>query len=153
MSRAIVILVISFVIGAGCALIVRAGLHHPYAVTDAPMSSPPAMDAHAPVHLPAEPSTPASALAPVTAPKPSASAPPAPVGALDLSGILALKPGKDTVNTICPVCGFEVDPTLPTSTYHGLVVGFGCRPNRCKEKFDAEPERYGPAALANRKAE
>lgn len=57
------------------------------------------------------------------------------------------------VNSVCPVCGADVDPALPTSFYHGHIIGFGCRPNRCKERFDADPERFGPAALANRKAE
>jgi YHS domain-containing protein len=51
------------------------------------------------------------------------------------------------VNTICAICGMAVDPNLPTATYQGKTIGFGCR--MCPPKFKADPERYGPAYLGN----
>lgn len=55
------------------------------------------------------------------------------------------------VNTICPVCGMEVDPEIPSAHYKGAMVGFGCA--ECPAEFAADPERYGPAALKNVEAE
>jgi YHS domain-containing protein len=52
------------------------------------------------------------------------------------------------VNTVCAICGMEVDPKLPTAVYQGKVIGFGCK--RCPAEFAANPETYGPAALENR---
>jgi YHS domain-containing protein len=49
------------------------------------------------------------------------------------------------VNTTCAICGMPVDPNLPTATYQGKTIGFGCR--MCPPKFQADPERYGPAFL------
>lgn len=188
MSRALVILIISFAAGAGLGLVVRAGFHRPYAMPDAAASVVPPMTmtghhdehgdmAHAPMsgdqsqHHADGPlagsgtttGAPARAVPAAASGTPSSPALHAPAaqlpgpavepGPLESSGVLAVKPGRDTINTICPVCGFEVEPSLPTSTYHGKVIGFGCRANRCKEKFDADPDRFGPAGLANRKAE
>ncbi|HEY0592442.1 MAG TPA: heavy metal translocating P-type ATPase, partial [Thermoanaerobaculia bacterium] len=47
-----------------------------------------------------------------------------------------------------PVCGMWIDPTKAagTSEYRGETIHF-CSP-RCKEKFDAEPERYMTAESA-----
>jgi|GEM_PF-1113582 YHS domain-containing protein len=163
MSRALVILAISFAIGAALALTVRAGLHRPYAASDmpapvkhgaaaaaaspAPAPAPADDDQHAPrFHAAAPPPAAAPAAPPAATAKPGAEG-------LTTRGVLAPRPGIDTVNTICPVCGFEVDLSLPTSSYHGKAIGFGCLPKRCKEKFDADPEYFGPAALQNRKAE
>ena len=55
------------------------------------------------------------------------------------------------VNTVCAICGMTVDPKIPTALYHGKVIGFGCK--ACPPKFAADPERYGPAALANQVVE
>ncbi len=55
------------------------------------------------------------------------------------------------VNTICAICGMPVDPALPTATYQGQTIGFGCR--ACPATFAKEPEKYGPAALQNRVVE
>lgn len=52
------------------------------------------------------------------------------------------------VNTVCAICGMEVDPKLPTALYQGKVIGFGCK--RCPAEFAANPDTYGPAALENR---
>lgn len=51
------------------------------------------------------------------------------------------------VNTVCAICGMEVDPDLPTATYQGKTIGFGCR--ACPPKFKADPDKYGPAYLRN----
>jgi YHS domain-containing protein len=52
-----------------------------------------------------------------------------------------------TVNSICAICGMEVDPDLPTAEYQGKTIGFGCR--ACPPKFKANPDKYGPAYLRN----
>lgn len=58
------------------------------------------------------------------------------------------QPGADRpVNTVCAICGMDVDPTLPTATYKGKTIGFGCR--MCPPKFKADPDRYGPYYLRN----
>ena len=51
------------------------------------------------------------------------------------------------VNTHCAICGMEVDPKLPTLTYQGKTIGFGCK--LCPPKFKAEPDKYGPSYLRN----
>ena len=51
------------------------------------------------------------------------------------------------VNTVCAICGMKVDPDLPTVTYQGKTIGFGCR--MCPPKFKADPDKYGPAYLRN----
>lgn len=43
-------------------------------------------------------------------------------------------------NTICPVMGRPVNPSVPTSVYQGRVIGFCCR--ACKPMFDADPSAY-----------
>ena len=51
------------------------------------------------------------------------------------------------VNTVCALCGMDVDPSLPPATYQGRLVGFGCA--ACPPKFARDPDRYGPHALRN----
>lgn len=51
------------------------------------------------------------------------------------------------VNSICAICGMEVDPDLPTAEYQGKTIGFGCK--ACPPKFKANPDKYGPAYLRN----
>lgn len=51
------------------------------------------------------------------------------------------------VNTLCAICGMAVDPKLPTVTYQGKTIGFGCK--MCPPKFQAEPDKYGPIYLRN----
>ncbi len=69
--------------------------------------------------------------APVPAPAPSASAPAAP----------------RVINTICPICGMDVDPSIPPAAWDGVLVGFGCR--ACPPEFVNDPARYGAAARTN----
>ncbi len=41
----------------------------------------------------------------------------------------------------CPVCAKPVDRgAAPTSVYQGVTYYFRCP--RCKDRFDAEPQRY-----------
>ena len=54
---------------------------------------------------------------------------------------------KSTVNTICAICGMDVDPSIKPAEYQGKLVGFGCR--ACPPRFAADPERWGPSALRN----
>ena len=51
------------------------------------------------------------------------------------------------VNTVCPVCGMDVDPGIKPVVYQGKLVGLGCA--ACPPKFAKEPDRYGPHALRN----
>jgi len=53
------------------------------------------------------------------------------------------------MNGRCPVCGADVDLEDPpaTSYFDGAEYSFCCE--RCKEDFDANPERYvSPSAAA-----
>ena len=60
----------------------------------------------------------------------------------------APNPAQGTpVNTTCAICGMPVDPKLPTATYQGKTIGFGCR--MCPPKFKAAPDKYGPTYLRN----
>lgn len=72
---------------------------------------------------------------------PAAVAAPAPSS----PGATATAGPGNPVNTTCAICGMPVDPRLPTATYQGKTIGFGCR--MCPPKFQADPERYGPAFL------
>jgi len=56
------------------------------------------------------------------------------------------KPGAP-VNTVCAICGMDVDPSLPTELYKGKAIGFGCR--MCPQTFKSDPDRYGPYYLRN----
>jgi hypothetical protein len=51
------------------------------------------------------------------------------------------------VNTVCAICGMDVDPDIQPATYQGKLVGFGCA--ACPPKFAKDPDRYGPSALRN----
>lgn len=51
------------------------------------------------------------------------------------------------VNTVCAICGMDVDPKLPTLEYQGKKIGFGCK--MCPPKFKADPDKYGPYYLRN----
>jgi hypothetical protein len=69
------------------------------------------------------------------------SQPPSPVSGLPTSV------SNPPVNTVCAICGMDVDPKLPTAEYQGKTIGFGCR--MCPPKFKAEPDKFGPLYLRN----
>jgi hypothetical protein len=142
----------AFVVGCLAALAARAAWFQPYADHSGPPAAPvyaqmvtnpsaPAADPHAGHTAPAAPAAPAVAPVPAVAPAPAVD---------PHAGHGALKTGA-TVNTVCAICGMDVDPSIKPATYKGKLVGFGCR--MCPPKFAADPERYGPAALENRVVE
>lgn len=66
----------------------------------------------------------------------------------DSTGDFAADPRKGTVvNSVCPICGMDVDPSIPSAQYNGYLIGFGCR--ACPPTFSENPERYTSAALEN----
>ncbi len=121
----------TFVLGAVVALAIRTARHDPHA---APAADPHAGHAHA---------APAPS-APATLPPGATAAPAAPAPASDHH---AAAPASTPVNTVCAICGMKVDPSLPTATYQGKTIAFGCR--MCPPKFKAEPDKYGPLYLRN----
>lgn len=148
MARNIFIFLGTFVAGALIALVVRAAMFNPHAGHEAaastggeyaPMVSnalAPAGAAQArPASAPANPSK-------TEAVKPSA-------GSHENHGSAsAAAPAKGKpVNTVCAICGMDVDPKLPTAEYKGQTIGFGCR--MCPPKFKADPDRWGPLYLKN----
>ncbi len=135
MTRHLIIFAACFLLGAVVTAVIRTARHNAYeghqgAHTVAPAST---VDPHAGHGVPAPAAAPATAdphaghAMPV---EPAAGAP---------------------VNTTCAICGMPVDPKLPTATYQGKTIGFGCK--ACPPMFAAEPERYGPAALKNQVVE
>ena len=76
---------------------------------------------------------------------------PAPAAALPALPSAAPSSAPTAVNTVCALCGMAVDPKIPTALYQGRIIGFGCK--ACPPRFAADPERYGPAALANQVVE
>jgi YHS domain-containing protein len=123
---------LTFVLGAAAAFGVRTALHKPY--TDAPAASAPneykpmvanETGAAAQSHDHAKPTQ-----APAAQAKPRDHAD---------------KAKSAPVNTICSICGMDVDPELPTETYQGKTIGFGCA--ACPPKFRANPDKYGPYYL------
>lgn len=147
--RTAIIFALCFAIGATAALIGRAAFHKPYREEPAAVHSPakaapaepaghegmPSMGSSTPPAA-AAPGLPATAAPPATAPA-APSTVPAPVS----TG------SPKVVNTICAICGMDVDPAIAPIAYQGQLVGFGC--GACPPKFKREPDRYGPAALKN----
>lgn len=130
MTKSIFIFLVTFAVGALLALVTRAALHDPHSGHESHVAT---RADHAPM------------VTNVLAPTPATNAPgparPAPAGP-----VAAAEPGKP-VNTLCAICGMDVDPRLPTAEYQGQTIGFGCR--MCPPKFKAEPDRYGPLYLKN----
>lgn len=145
MTRNIFIFLGTFVAGAVIALIVRAAAFkpepdhegHPANAGDyAPLVSNPLAPANAPAAKPV--ATPPVPVEKTITPDPHAN-----------HGAAAATPAAagQTVNTVCAICGMEVDPDLPTMQYKGQTIGFGCKV--CAPKFKADPDRYGPQYLKN----
>lgn len=128
MIRHSIVFIATFVVGAVVALATRAALHDPH--PDVTVS--PAPEQSAMVHHPLVP-----------AEKP---APAVPHGEKSTDGPPAASRNVP-VNTVCAICGMDVDPSIPTAEYQGKTIGFGCR--MCPSKFKANPDKYGPAYLRN----
>jgi YHS domain-containing protein len=157
MIRNLTLFAATFVAGALIALAARAAWFNPH--SDAP-ADPVAGGDYAPMvtnpltpNASSAPSLPAPTVAAATTPAsgaPSASANPhahhgsaAPAAPAPVPEVAASAP----VNTVCAICGMDVDPKLPTSVYQGKTIGFGCK--MCPPKFKADPDRYGPYYLRN----
>lgn len=142
MTRNLLLFAGTFVAGALIALVARAALFSPHGDHAA---APHAGGDYAP--MVSNTLTPA-----VTTPVPSAApSTPAPIVIDHSQHGLATPTAKPAsaqpVNTICAICGMDVDPKLPTAVYQGQTIGFGCK--MCPPKFKADPDRYGPAYLRN----
>jgi YHS domain-containing protein len=139
MTRSLFIFLGTFVVGALVALVTRAAWYAPEPAHEghasdgdyAPMVSNVTPAVAAPV---ASTTGPAAAPAAAHADHGAMKTAPAPA-----SGV--------PVNTVCAICGMDVDPSLPTIEYEGKTIGFGCK--MCPPKFKAEPDRYGPIYLRN----
>jgi hypothetical protein len=127
MTRHLIIFAACFLLGAVMTAAIRTSRHQPYDDRRGPPAGAPASTVE---HYPngRGAASAAATTPPVTAPTTAV-----------------------PVNTVCPICAMPVNPTLPTATYQGSVIGFGCK--ACPPKFAADPERYGPAALANQVVE
>lgn len=133
MIRSIFTFAGTFAAGALVALVVRAALYEPAATPGAHAGGDYA------------PMVSNQASAPATA-QPAGHGPPA-------SGVHAhhepdpAAAASQPVNTVCAICGMDVDPSIPTIEYQGKTIGFGCK--MCPPKFKADPDRYGPIYLRN----
>jgi len=134
MKKSVAVFLAMFAIGAAVGLAIRSASHDPYD--------------DAATHVPAPTTTPMVDNAP-----PRDAAPPAAAHAshAEHSATPAREDEGKPVNTVCAICGMEVDPSLPTMEYKGKAIGFGCKV--CLPKFKADPDRYGPAALSNQVVE
>lgn len=129
MTRSLFIFLATFAVGALIALVARAALFAPHAHREANAVgggdyAPMVTNTLAPRDAAATPATPAATASTAVA---STDAKP--------------------VNTVCAICGMDVDPKLPTATYQGKTIGFGCK--MCPPKFAKDPDRWGPMYLKN----
>lgn len=138
MTRHLALFVATFVAGAVLALAVRSALHQPYAGHAGHVETP----AYAPLVNHTTPPEPKP-----DAPPPRPSPPKAGAPATPHADHATASPTGSTINTVCPICGMEVDPSIQPAEHDGTLVGFGCR--ACPPKFAREPERYLPAARNN----
>jgi hypothetical protein len=125
MVRHILWFLAAFAGGAILALGVRSALHRHEPVPAADAVPTPVAHVEPAAHAAPSPASPAAPLAPAPAP-------------------------RATVNSICALCGMDVDPSLPPAEWRGNLIGFGCA--ACPPRFARDPDRYGPAALENRVA-
>jgi YHS domain-containing protein len=136
-TRNVITFVGTFVAGALIALVVRAAMFTPHA----DHQGHPAGGGDYPAMV-SNPLTPAKAEAPAgTQDKAS------PEAHAHHNATPANKEKGDPLNTVCAICGMDVDPQLETLEYQGKTIGFGCK--LCAPKFKADPERYGPSYLKN----
>jgi hypothetical protein len=67
----------------------------------------------------------------------------------------AAAPSAQAVNTICPISGEAVDPSVPTiagKTSDGKTVAIGMCCSKCAAVVAKNPDAYADAAVANQKA-
>ncbi|MBA4137359.1 MAG: hypothetical protein C0518_08605 [Opitutus sp.] len=136
MTRNIFIFLGTFIAGALIALVARAAWFEPHAAKEANATgggdyAPMVTNTLAPAKPDAKPAPATDEHAAHGAPKESANA----------------SSATQPVNTVCAICGMDVDPKIPTATYQGKTIGFGCK--MCPPKFKKEPDRWGPLYLKN----
>lgn len=142
MKRNLSLFLATFVLGALLALVTRAALLNPHA-DQSPQTT--AAGDYAPMV-----SNAATAAAPDgsrTAPAPASAAATTDAHAHHAAAAAAPAAADQPVNTVCAICGMPVDPKVPFAQYQGKTIGFGCK--MCRPKFEADPDRYGPAYLRN----
>lgn len=134
MTRNIFIFISTFAAGALIALVARSAMFQPHTAS----ATPAGRGEYA--------SMVTNTLAPAAT---SHSSAPAPHAASSPAHPASEKPATagQPVNTVCAICGMEVDPSLPTAEYQGKTIAFGCR--MCPPKFKADPDRWGPFYLRN----
>lgn len=145
MIRNVFIFLGTFVAGAVIALVVRAASFRPHTGHE---GHPVAGGQYA--SMVTNPLTPANAADPVASPAPSAPATSNSAAADPHAGhgaVAGAPAAGKPVNSVCAICGMDVDPKLPTAQYQGKTIGFGCKV--CPSKFKADPDRYGPSYLRN----
>lgn len=141
MTRNIFIFLGMFVAGALIALVARAAMFAPHAEHE---GHPPAGGDYA--AMVSNPLAPANVTETERNAMPSAPAPVVHANHSPASMATTVDSSKP-VNTVCAICGMDVDPNLPTLEYQGKRIGFGCK--MCPAKFKADPDRYGPFYLRN----
>lgn len=151
MARKLLLFLSAFVLGALATVIARSALFDPHAghqpATPPREYSPLVDNAPSKTHAAGaghdtSPSEPASDTVQAVKDSSSVAAPHEGHSA----DVPAARPGAP-VNTVCAICGMDVDPTLPTELYKGKAIGFGCR--MCPQTFKSDPDRYGPYYLRN----
>lgn len=130
MTRHIFIFIVFFLVGAVVTTVIRTSRHQPYAMS---VEAQPMSDATS-----SSPTKSAPAMTAVTTP-------------MSIPPKTATPASTAPINTICAICGMPVNPALPTAIYQGKVIGFGCK--ACPARFAKDPEKFGPAALANQVVE
>lgn len=145
MTRNIFIFLGTFVVGALIALVVRAAAFKPHAEHQ---GHPAGGGNYAGmVSNPLAPGNTGTTKAAAPSPVPAATNAPVSDAHAKHGVSSASKTDEKPVNTVCAICGMEVDPNLPTMEYQGKKIGFGCR--MCAPKVKADPDRYGPFYLRN----
>lgn len=131
MTRSLFIFLGTFAVGAFVALVARAAFFEPHSAREANAVGG---GDYAPM------------VTNTLAPRDGATAGAPASSAVATGASVASADGKP-VNTVCAICGMDVDPKLPTATYQGKTIGFGCK--MCPPKFAKDPDRWGPLYLKN----
>jgi hypothetical protein len=143
MTRNIFLFLGTFVVGAFIALVARAAMFKPHAGHEGHPAS--GGNYAAMVSNPLAPSTTAAPTDASTTTAPAAK--PAAVDPHANHRATSPATANPPVNTVCAICGMDVDPKIPTAEYQGKTIGFGCK--LCPPKFKADPDRHGPMYLKN----
>ena len=145
MIRHVFTFIAMFVVGALAAFATRAARHQPHQEVSAHTSAEHAAMVSNPLtsQKPATPGAGMNAKGETMGAK--ASSAPGPHEGHTMATPAAKADGP--VNTVCEICGMDVDPKLATLEYQGKKIGFGCK--MCPPKFKAEPDKYGPYYLRN----